>query len=166
VAITAELIANRRHASSALPHLSWFKGAREEAPSGRHSRILKEANQPVVSRSLTSRELFCYCPHMSGTEFRWTDSGWANPRAWGPTRLYAVAAAGAGQALSRDTFLSAAIRSLSWLRILFWLSWGKNEEKLAPIAYAAGAAVVSNPDPAADSSVPAGGIARSAESRA
>jgi xanthine dehydrogenase accessory factor len=29
VAITAELIAIRRHASSALPHLSWFKGARE-----------------------------------------------------------------------------------------------------------------------------------------
>ena len=31
VAITAELIAVRRHASSALPHLSWFKGAREES---------------------------------------------------------------------------------------------------------------------------------------
>ena len=29
IAITAELIAMRRHASSALPHLSWFKGARE-----------------------------------------------------------------------------------------------------------------------------------------
>jgi xanthine dehydrogenase accessory factor len=29
VAITAELIAIRRHANSALPHLSWFKGARE-----------------------------------------------------------------------------------------------------------------------------------------
>ena len=31
VAITAELIAVRRHANSALPHLSWFKGAREES---------------------------------------------------------------------------------------------------------------------------------------
>jgi xanthine dehydrogenase accessory factor len=31
VAITAELIAVRRHAGSALPHLSWFQGAREEA---------------------------------------------------------------------------------------------------------------------------------------
>ncbi len=29
VAITAELIAIRRHANSALPHLSWFKGTRE-----------------------------------------------------------------------------------------------------------------------------------------
>jgi len=33
VAITAELIAFRRHATAALPHLSWFKGAREEATS-------------------------------------------------------------------------------------------------------------------------------------
>ena len=31
VAITAELIAIRRHASAALPHLSWFKGLREES---------------------------------------------------------------------------------------------------------------------------------------
>jgi xanthine dehydrogenase accessory factor len=29
VAVTAELIAIRRHAGSTLPHLSWFKGARE-----------------------------------------------------------------------------------------------------------------------------------------
>ena len=29
IAITAELIAVRRHAASPLPHLSWFKGARE-----------------------------------------------------------------------------------------------------------------------------------------
>ncbi len=31
VAITAELIAIRRHATAALPHLSWFKGIREES---------------------------------------------------------------------------------------------------------------------------------------
>jgi xanthine dehydrogenase accessory factor len=31
VAITAELIALRRHSSSALPYMSWFKGAREDA---------------------------------------------------------------------------------------------------------------------------------------
>src|SRR5579864_6681942 len=30
VAITAELIAVRRHATAALPHLSWFKSARQE----------------------------------------------------------------------------------------------------------------------------------------
>src|SRR5579864_3429255 len=30
VAITAELIAIRRHSSAALPHLSWFKAARGE----------------------------------------------------------------------------------------------------------------------------------------
>jgi xanthine dehydrogenase accessory factor len=33
IAITAELIAIRRHSSAALPHLSWFKGTREEAGS-------------------------------------------------------------------------------------------------------------------------------------
>jgi len=33
VAITAELIAIRRHAAAALPHLSWFKNAREAAAS-------------------------------------------------------------------------------------------------------------------------------------
>jgi xanthine dehydrogenase accessory factor len=31
VAITAELIAIRRHATAALPHLSWFKSARGDA---------------------------------------------------------------------------------------------------------------------------------------
>jgi hypothetical protein len=31
VAITAELIAVRRHASAALPHLSWFRGARQDS---------------------------------------------------------------------------------------------------------------------------------------
>jgi len=31
VAITAELIAIRRHATAALPHMTWFKGAREDA---------------------------------------------------------------------------------------------------------------------------------------
>jgi|SRR5579871_3794700 len=33
IAITAELIAIRRHASSTLPHLSWFKSAREAVDS-------------------------------------------------------------------------------------------------------------------------------------
>ena len=42
VAITAELIANRRHAASALPHLSWFKGAREEASPGPVAEVLEE----------------------------------------------------------------------------------------------------------------------------
>src|SRR5260370_3675785 len=31
VAITAELIALRRHAVAAVPHMSWFKGAQQEA---------------------------------------------------------------------------------------------------------------------------------------
>jgi xanthine dehydrogenase accessory factor len=41
VAITAELIAVRRHASSALPHLSWFKGAREEASSDSAAEVVE-----------------------------------------------------------------------------------------------------------------------------
>jgi xanthine/CO dehydrogenase XdhC/CoxF family maturation factor len=31
IAITAELIALRRHATAALPHLSWFKAAAQTA---------------------------------------------------------------------------------------------------------------------------------------
>jgi xanthine dehydrogenase accessory factor len=42
VAITAELIAVRRHASSALPHLSWFKGAREEASSDSATEVVED----------------------------------------------------------------------------------------------------------------------------
>ena len=37
VAITAELIAVRRHASSALPHMSWFKGERGESTADHSS---------------------------------------------------------------------------------------------------------------------------------
>ena len=42
VAITAELIAVRRHASAALPHMSWFKGAREESGADSATEVLKE----------------------------------------------------------------------------------------------------------------------------
>lgn len=38
IAITAELIAIRRRSDSALPHLSWFKGAREAVESWRDNR--------------------------------------------------------------------------------------------------------------------------------
>ena len=37
VAVTAELIAIRRGSTAALPHLSWFKGAREEAVGADHA---------------------------------------------------------------------------------------------------------------------------------
>jgi xanthine/CO dehydrogenase XdhC/CoxF family maturation factor len=43
VAITAELIAIRRHASSALPHLSWFQGAREESGAGATAEAIENA---------------------------------------------------------------------------------------------------------------------------
>jgi xanthine dehydrogenase accessory factor len=45
VAITAELIALRRHASARLPHLSWFKGAREESGD---SAVSEESVEKVV----------------------------------------------------------------------------------------------------------------------
>ena len=43
VAITAELIAFRRHASSALPHLSWFQGKREETGADSRADAIEEA---------------------------------------------------------------------------------------------------------------------------
>jgi molybdenum cofactor cytidylyltransferase len=53
----------------------------------------------------------------------------------------------AGQLPSKDTFLSAAIRSLSLATDFILIVTGRNEAALAPIAYANGASVVTNPDP-------------------
>jgi len=53
----------------------------------------------------------------------------------------------AGQAPSKETFLSAAIRSLSLATDFIVVVTGRNEAAVAPIAYANGASVVSNPDP-------------------
>jgi molybdenum cofactor cytidylyltransferase len=53
----------------------------------------------------------------------------------------------AGQGLSRDTFLSAAIRSFALSTDFVVIVAGKNEEAIAPVAYACGASVVANPDP-------------------
>ena len=52
----------------------------------------------------------------------------------------------AGQAASGDTFLSAAIRSLSLATEFVVVVVGKNEPSLAPIIYAQGASLVVNPD--------------------
>jgi molybdenum cofactor cytidylyltransferase len=52
-----------------------------------------------------------------------------------------------GQALSRETFLSAAIHSLTLSTDFVVVVAGKNEATVAPIAYAYGASVVINPDP-------------------
>ncbi len=52
-----------------------------------------------------------------------------------------------GQALSKDTFLSSAIRSLTLATDFILVVAGKNEATLAPIAYANGASLVTNPDP-------------------
>jgi molybdenum cofactor cytidylyltransferase len=53
----------------------------------------------------------------------------------------------AGQAASTDTFLSAAIRSLTLATEFVLVVVGKNEAALAPIVYAQGASLVVNPDP-------------------
>jgi molybdenum cofactor cytidylyltransferase len=53
----------------------------------------------------------------------------------------------AGQPPSKDTFLSAAIRSLTLSTDFVVIVAGKNEPSIAPIAYANGASVVVNPDP-------------------
>jgi molybdenum cofactor cytidylyltransferase len=54
---------------------------------------------------------------------------------------------GAGQAPSSETFLSAAIRSLSRATEFVVVVAGKNEAGLAPMVYAHGASLVVNPDP-------------------
>jgi len=53
----------------------------------------------------------------------------------------------AGQAPSNETFLSAAIRSLSAATEFVVVVVGNNEAALAPIIYAQGASLVVNPDP-------------------
>jgi molybdenum cofactor cytidylyltransferase len=53
----------------------------------------------------------------------------------------------AGQPPSEETFLSAAIRSLALATDFILIVTGRNEAALAPIAYANGASVVTNPDP-------------------
>ena len=53
----------------------------------------------------------------------------------------------AGQASSSDTFLSAAIRSLSAATEFVLVVVGKNEAAVAPVIYAQGASLVVNPDP-------------------
>lgn len=50
------------------------------------------------------------------------------------------------EASSKDTFLSAAIRSLALASDFVIVVVGKNESALAPIAYSDGASVVTNPD--------------------
>jgi molybdenum cofactor cytidylyltransferase len=54
----------------------------------------------------------------------------------------------AGQVPSRETFLSAAIASLTLATDFVLIVAGKNEAVLAPIVYANGASLVINPDPA------------------
>ena len=51
----------------------------------------------------------------------------------------------AGQPPSQDTFLSAAIRSFASTDFVVVVT-GKNEAALAPVAYANGASVITNPD--------------------
>jgi molybdenum cofactor cytidylyltransferase len=55
--------------------------------------------------------------------------------------------AAAARTPSNDTFLSAAIRSLSQAADFVLVVVGKNEAALAPIVYANGASLVVNPDP-------------------
>lgn len=52
-----------------------------------------------------------------------------------------------GNFRSQDTFLSAAIRTLSLATDFVLIVAGKNEATLAPVTYANGASMVVNPDP-------------------
>ena len=72
----------------------------------------------------------------------------ANPRAWEPTRPCSPwPPQAAAHPPSKETFLSAAIRSLTPSTDFVLIVAGKNEAALAPIAYANGASLVINPDP-------------------
>ena len=53
----------------------------------------------------------------------------------------------AGQVPSSETFLSAAIRSLSFATEFVVVVAGKNADALAPVVYAQGASLLVNPDP-------------------
>ena len=55
--------------------------------------------------------------------------------------------AGPGQAASTETFLSAAIRSLSPYNDMVFVVAGRNEANISPVVYSNGAFVVTNPDP-------------------
>jgi molybdenum cofactor cytidylyltransferase len=52
-----------------------------------------------------------------------------------------------GQAPSRETFLSAAIQSLALSTDFVIVVAGSNEADLAPVVYARGGSIVTNPDP-------------------
>jgi len=52
-----------------------------------------------------------------------------------------------GQTLSKETFLSCAIRSLALSTDYVVVVAGNNQAAVAPIAYANGASIVTNPDP-------------------
>lgn len=52
-----------------------------------------------------------------------------------------------GQAPSKDTFLSAAIQSLAPSTDFVLVVAGKNEAAVAPVAYANGASLITNPEP-------------------
>jgi molybdenum cofactor cytidylyltransferase len=54
---------------------------------------------------------------------------------------------GTGQPTSQDTFLSAAIQSLSLSTDFVIVVAGANQRALAPVIYACGASIVVNPDP-------------------
>ncbi len=71
----------------------------------------------------------------------------ANLRAWAPTRLCYRGRRKLLVTPSKETFLSAAIRSLALSTDFILIVAGKNEAVLAPIAYANGASLVTNPDP-------------------
>jgi molybdenum cofactor cytidylyltransferase len=53
-----------------------------------------------------------------------------------------------GQAASTETFLSAAIRNLSLYNDMVFVVAGNNEPVIAPVVYANGGFLVTNPDPA------------------
>ena len=59
VSIVAELIAVRRHAERALPHMSWFQSGRPPPPNGRIPRYIRNPPRP---RGMMSCLLLAFAP--------------------------------------------------------------------------------------------------------
>ena len=73
VAITAELIAIRRHATAALPHLSWFKTSARKAATLDVMRILTRRKKQWTKKAAASSFLIQLVPYFNSSLFQLTD---------------------------------------------------------------------------------------------